>query len=58
MLTSILDNYFYMLTILPYLILSAFIQNLKVLSIFSALANITVLGSVALTFEHIVQVCA
>lgn len=58
MLTSILDIRFHMLTILPFLILSAFTQHLKVLSIFSTLANITLWGSVALIFEHIVQVCA
>lgn len=57
-LTPILDIRFYMLTILPFLILLAFIQNLKLLSIFSTLANITTLGSMALIFEYIVQVCA
>ncbi|XP_019482772.1 PREDICTED: proton-coupled amino acid transporter 3-like [Hipposideros armiger] len=54
-LTPILDIRFYMLTILPFLVLLVFIQNLKVLSIFSTLANITTLGSVALIFEYIVQ---
>ncbi|KAM6150604.1 proton-coupled amino acid transporter 3 [Erethizon dorsatum] len=54
-LTPILDIRFYMLTILPFLIMLAFIQNLKLLSIFSTLANITTLGSMALIFEYIVQ---
>ncbi|KAL0605329.1 Proton-coupled amino acid transporter 3 [Plecturocebus cupreus] len=54
-LTPILDTRFYMLTILPFLILLVFIKNLKVLSIFSTLANITTLGSMALIFEYIMQ---
>lgn len=57
-LTPILDIRFYMLIILPFLVLLVFIQNLRVLSIFSTLANITTLGSMALIFEYIVQVCA
>ncbi|XP_047731547.1 proton-coupled amino acid transporter 3 isoform X4 [Prionailurus viverrinus] len=54
-LAPILDIRFYMLTILPFLMLLVFIQNLKLLSIFSSLANITTLGSMALIFEYIVQ---
>uniref|UniRef100_A0A4X1TN74 Amino acid transporter transmembrane domain-containing protein n=1 Tax=Sus scrofa TaxID=9823 RepID=A0A4X1TN74_PIG len=54
-LTPILDIRFYMLIILPFLVLLVFIQNLRVLSIFSTLANITTLGSMALIFEYIVQ---
>lgn len=57
-LTPILDIRFYMLTILPFLMLLVFIQNLKLLSIFSSLANIATLGSMALIFEYIVQVCS
>eukprot|EP00069_Balaena_mysticetus_P017272 bmy_10537T0 len=54
-LTPTLDIRFYMLTILPFLTLLVFIQNLRVLSVFSTLANITTLGSMALIFEYIVQ---
>ncbi|ELW64359.1 Proton-coupled amino acid transporter 3 [Tupaia chinensis] len=54
-LTSILDIRFYMLTILPFLVLLVFIQNFKLLSFFSTLANITTLGSMALIFEYIIQ---
>ncbi|XP_027462403.1 proton-coupled amino acid transporter 3 [Zalophus californianus] len=54
-LTPILDIRFYMLTILPFLVLLVFIQNLRMLSIFSTLANITTLGSMALIFEYIIQ---
>lgn len=57
-LTPILDIRFYMLTILPFLVLLVFIQNLNVLSVFSTLANITTLGSMILIFEYIMQVCA
>ncbi|KAI4541042.1 hypothetical protein MG293_008184 [Ovis ammon polii] len=55
-LTPNVDIRFYMLTILPFLILLVFIQNLRVLSIFSTLANITTLGSMALIFQYIMQV--
>ncbi|EPQ10346.1 Proton-coupled amino acid transporter 3 [Myotis brandtii] len=54
-LTPILDIRFYMLTILPFLVLLVFIQNLNVLSVFSTLANITTLGSMILIFEYIMQ---
>ncbi|XP_032193158.1 proton-coupled amino acid transporter 3 isoform X6 [Mustela erminea] len=53
--TPILNIRFYMLTILPFLVLLVFIQNLRLLSIFSMLANITTLGSMALIFEYIIQ---
>uniref|UniRef100_A0A452G035 Solute carrier family 36 member 3 n=1 Tax=Capra hircus TaxID=9925 RepID=A0A452G035_CAPHI len=55
-LTPNVDIRFYMLTILPFLILLVFIQNLRVLSIFSTLANITTLGSMALIFQYIMQI--
>ncbi|XP_032707492.1 proton-coupled amino acid transporter 3 isoform X2 [Lontra canadensis] len=55
-LTPILDIRFYMLTILPFLVLLVFIQNLRLLSIFSMLANVTTLGSMALIFEYIIQI--
>ncbi|XP_020006878.2 proton-coupled amino acid transporter 3-like [Castor canadensis] len=54
-LTPILNIRFYMLIILPFLVLLVLIQNLKVLSIFSTLASVTTLGSMALIFKYIVQ---
>ncbi|KAM5298264.1 proton-coupled amino acid transporter 3-like [Ctenodactylus gundi] len=51
----ILDIRVYMLIILPFLLMSVFIQNLRLLSVFSTLANVTTLVSVALIFQHIVQ---
>nr|AAN76273.1 proton/amino acid transporter 3 [Mus musculus] len=54
-MTSILDTRFYMLTILPFLILLVLIQNPQVLSIFSTLATITTLSSLALIFEYLIQ---
>ncbi|XP_058137043.1 proton-coupled amino acid transporter 3 isoform X2 [Dasypus novemcinctus] len=54
-LTPLLDIRLYMLSILPFLILLVFIQNLRALSFFSTLANITTLGSMALIFEYIMQ---
>ncbi|XP_003266723.1 proton-coupled amino acid transporter 3 isoform X2 [Nomascus leucogenys] len=54
-LTPILDIRFYMLIILPFLISLVFIQNLRALSVFSTLANISTLGSMALIFEYIMQ---
>nr|XP_040129197.1 proton-coupled amino acid transporter 3 isoform X5 [Ictidomys tridecemlineatus] len=54
-LTPILDIRIYMLTILPFLIMLVFIRNLKVLSVFSTMANITTLGSMILIFEYIIQ---
>ncbi|XP_031209295.1 proton-coupled amino acid transporter 3 isoform X2 [Mastomys coucha] len=54
-MTSILDTRFYMLTILPFLILLVLVQNPQVLSIFSTLATITTLSSLALIFEYLIQ---
>ncbi|EGW08829.1 Proton-coupled amino acid transporter 3 [Cricetulus griseus] len=54
-MTPVLDARFYMLTILPFLILLVLVQNSQVLSIFSTLATITTLGSLALIFEYLIQ---
>lgn len=57
MMPPVLDARFYMLTILPFLILLVLVQNPQVLSVFSTLATITTLGSLALIFEYLIQVC-
>lgn len=57
MLTRVLDTRFYMLMILPFLVPPALIQNPRVLSIFSAVASITTLGSLTLIFQYLIQVC-
>ncbi|KAL6080928.1 hypothetical protein STEG23_001952, partial [Scotinomys teguina] len=54
-MTPVLDARFYMLTILPFLILLVLVQNPQVLSIFSALATITTLSSLALILEYLIQ---
>ncbi|XP_075848675.1 proton-coupled amino acid transporter 3 [Microtus pennsylvanicus] len=52
----VLDARFYMLTILPFLILLVLVQNPKVLSVFSTLATITTLGSLAVIFKYLIQI--
>ncbi|XP_038183980.1 proton-coupled amino acid transporter 3 [Arvicola amphibius] len=55
-MTPVLDARFYMLTILPFLILLVLVQNPQVLSVFSTLATITTLGSLAVIFEYLIQI--
>ncbi|XP_074086476.1 proton-coupled amino acid transporter 3-like [Macrotis lagotis] len=45
----------YMLTFLPFVILLVFLHNHLMLSIFSIVGNITILGSVVLIFSYIMQ---
>ncbi|KAK1343481.1 hypothetical protein QTO34_016261 [Cnephaeus nilssonii] len=54
-LTPTMDSRLYMLTFLPFLVLLVFVRNLRVLSIFSLLANITMLVSLFMIYQFIVQ---
>ncbi|KAB1281811.1 Proton-coupled amino acid transporter 1 [Camelus dromedarius] len=54
-LTPTMDSRLYMLTFLPFLVLLVFIRNLRVLSIFSLLANISMLVSLVMIYQFIVQ---
>ncbi|XP_045432542.1 proton-coupled amino acid transporter 1 isoform X3 [Pipistrellus kuhlii] len=55
-LTPTMDSRLYMLSFLPFLVLLVFVRNLRVLSIFSLLANITMLVSLFMIYQFIVQV--
>lgn len=57
-LTPTMDSRLYMLTFLPFLVLLVFVRNLRALSIFSLLANITMLVSLVMLYQFIVQVRA
>ncbi|CAN0449140.1 unnamed protein product [Rangifer tarandus platyrhynchus] len=50
-----MDSRLYMLTFLPFLVLIVLIRNLRVLTIFSLLANITMLISLIIIVQYIVQ---
>nr|XP_004666582.2 proton-coupled amino acid transporter 3 [Jaculus jaculus] len=54
-LTPRLDVRLYMLMILPFLALLVLVHNPRALAIFSTLASITTLGSLALIFEYLIQ---
>eukprot|EP00071_Canis_lupus_P039934 XP_022273491.1 proton-coupled amino acid transporter 1 isoform X3 [Canis lupus familiaris] len=54
-LTPTMDSRLYMLSFLPFLVLLVFVRNLRALSIFSLLANITMLVSLVMLYQFIVQ---
>ncbi|XP_011924314.1 PREDICTED: proton-coupled amino acid transporter 1 [Cercocebus atys] len=54
-LTPTVDSRLYMLSFLPFLVLLVFIRNLRALSVFSLLANITMLVSLIMIYQFIVQ---
>lgn len=55
-LTPTMDSRLYMLSFLPFLVLLVLIRNLRVLTIFSMLANISMLVSLIIITQYIVQV--
>ncbi|XP_057586640.1 proton-coupled amino acid transporter 2 isoform X1 [Hippopotamus amphibius kiboko] len=54
-LTPTMDSRLYMVSFLPFLVLIVLIRNLRVLTIFSLLANITMLVSLVIIAQYIVQ---
>ncbi|XP_062826341.1 proton-coupled amino acid transporter 1 isoform X4 [Anolis carolinensis] len=55
LLAPTMSSQLYILCLLPFVILLVFIQNLKILSIFSMLANLLMLSSLIMIFQYIVR---
>uniref|UniRef100_A0A8C9ANT0 Amino acid transporter transmembrane domain-containing protein n=1 Tax=Prolemur simus TaxID=1328070 RepID=A0A8C9ANT0_PROSS len=53
--TPTVDARIYAVSVLPFLVPLVYVRNLRALSTFSALANVLMLGSLVLIFQHLLQ---
>ncbi|KAM9061334.1 proton-coupled amino acid transporter 1-like [Sarcophilus harrisii] len=54
-LTPSMDSRFYILSLLPFFVLLVFVRNLRILSIFSMVANICMIASLVVIFHYLLQ---